>query len=65
MYTKEELGDMMDGIIKLLDQAEASSKLIVDPAMREAVEALTQAIAGIALIVTDTQGLRANPRDED
>lgn len=65
MYTKEELGDMMDGIIKLLDQAEASSKLIVDPAMREAVEALTQAIAGVALIVTDTQGLRANPRDEE
>lgn len=65
MHTKEQLANMMDKIIGFLDQAEAASRKVTDPAMREAVEALTQAIAGVALIVTDTQNLRATPRDED
>jgi len=64
MYTKEQLADKMDTIIGFLNLAEAASRDIVDPAMQQAVEALTQAIAGVALIVTDTQGLRANPQDD-
>ena len=65
MYTKEQLADMMEKIIGFLDTAEAATAHVMDPAHRAALEALTQAVAGVALIVCDVQGLRKNKQDED